>query len=133
MNSRWFIVWTGPVLPENGWLGTGKWGFRLDTHLTKDRSVLLWSDLCFLVHNHFGNRHIRVLLFCLLNGLSQSLKSERETTIQVSGTHHLVQMTARDQIYLIYEHNLCCKLSILIISGTSGTCAFQTQVCDNTQ
>ena len=45
---------------------------------------LLWSDLCFLVHDHFGNRHVWVLLLGLLYGLSQSLGGGGQTGKRVS-------------------------------------------------
>ena len=48
------------------------------------RSTLMSSsvraDLCFLVHHHFGNGHVRVLLLCFLNSLGQSLSNGRHKT-----------------------------------------------------
>lgn len=69
---------TNFVSSENGLLewDEAEGGFRVDSHLMKDQSVLLRGDLCFLVHNHFCDRHIRVLLFCFFYSLGQSLKNE---------------------------------------------------------
>lgn len=47
---------------------------------------LIWSDLRFLVHDHFGDRHVRMLLFGLLDGLSQSLEERmKEWQLHVQG------------------------------------------------
>lgn len=75
------------------------------------------------MHNHFCNRHIWVLLFCLFNGLSQSLESEGRTAWLMS----LITTNCMQKKFTWYMHKfaLWSKLSIQRIPDS--------RICGNTQ
>lgn len=73
------MIFTSDFQSDLWILGGGQMKSRCNTCLPQDQSVLLWGDLRLLMHNHFGDRHIWVLLLCLFNGLGQSLQSKRHT------------------------------------------------------
>lgn len=96
------------------------------THLPKDQSVLLRADLCLLVYDHFGNRHVWVLLFRLFNGLSQSLrrKNNRPGVLSRTRLMSLIKVTRMQNRFTWYMNTVALwgKLSPQIIPASlTGT------------
>lgn len=83
---------------------------------------LLWRDLCLFMYHYFGHWHVRMLFFCLLYGLSQSLYTGSAVPGGITRGRQKTGKAGREQGCLIVSQYANREATFSHICHTSSIC-----------